>query len=86
MLITSFQTNRIEVFDARIAKTTRDFWRRNDGRNRMTVAHGLAQRNYVRDNVFAIQLKGPHVSADSSKTDLNFIRNTDSSCFAYVPI
>lgn len=53
-LIMFLQTNRVEVFDSSIAKTTRDFWRCNDGRNGMTVAHGLAQRDYIWHNVLAI--------------------------------
>jgi len=86
ILTTSLQTNRVEVFDSGIAETARDFWRCNDSRNGMAIAHGFAQRDYVRYNVLAVQLKGPHVSADPSETDLNLIRNTDSSRFAHVSI
>lgn len=53
-LIASLQTNRVEVFDSSIAEAARDFWRRNDGRNGMTVAHGLAQRDYIRHNVLTV--------------------------------
>jgi len=50
----------------------------------MTVAHGLAQGDDIRNNVLAVQLEGPHVAADSSETDLDLIRDANASSFACV--
>jgi hypothetical protein len=50
----------------------------------MTIAHGLAQGDNVRNNVLAIQLEGPHVATDSSETNLDLIRDTNASSFARV--
>lgn len=79
------QTNRVEIFDAGVAKAPRDFWCCDDGRDRMTVAHGLAHRDYIWNDVFAVQLERPHVSADPSEANLHLIRDTDSTGFAYAP-
>ncbi|EZA53002.1 hypothetical protein X777_07180 [Ooceraea biroi] len=78
------RTYRVEVFDSSIAEAARDLRRCNNSRNGMTIAHGLAHGDYVRNNVLAVHLEGPHVSADPSKTDLDFVRNADSSSFTYV--
>lgn len=79
-------TNRVEIFDSSVAETACDFRRCDDRRNGMSVAHGLAHSDYVWNNVLAVQLKRPHVSADSTETDLNLIRNADSSGFTYVSV
>lgn len=78
------RTNRIEVFDAGVAKTTRDFPRGDDGRDRMTVAHRFAHSDDVRNHVLAVHLKRPHVSADSPETDLDLIGDADASGLAHV--
>lgn len=51
----------------------------------MPVAHGLANGDYVRDDIFTLQLEGPPMSANPAESDLDLVSNANSTSIANVP-
>lgn len=77
-------THRVEVLDSGVAEAAGDFPRGDDGRDRISIAHRLPHGDNVRDDVLAVDLEGPHMSANPPETDLDLVGDADASGFARV--
>lgn len=77
---------RVEVLDAGIPEAPRDLLSRDNSSNRMSITHGFANSDDIRNDILSINLESPHVAAHTTKANLNLVGYTDTTSSTHVSV
>ncbi len=73
---------RVEVLHLGVGEAVGQGLGGDDGRYGVTVAHGLAHGDDVRDGLLLVRLEGPPVRAHSAEADLDLVGDADAAGLA----